>query len=289
VSVEGKFANGEALRVGTFSNGSPLANALGIPSLKPELSTHFSGGLAWKAGEAFTILMDYYNIKIRDRIVLSGRFDEGYEEILNPLNIAAAQFFTNAIDSRTEGIDVRVSYKKKLLDGSLFANLAGNFTKTNLVGGVKVPPSLQGQEEVLFNREEVSRVEVVQPSSKIVSNLSYVTNNFTINLGNTYFGKVDYIHPDDGDSNNWVLNEFTDRVESRDQTFKPKVVTDLALTWQLNNHYKWIIGGNNIFDVYPDKHVHSANVNDGNFVYSRRVQQFGVKGANLYVRLIISL
>ena len=288
-NVGTQFANGEALRVGTFSNESPLATALGIASLKPELSTHFSGGIAWKAGDAFTLLIDYYDIQIRDRIVLSGRFDEGYEDILNPLNIGAAQFFTNAIDSRTSGVDVRVSYKQKMPNGNLFATLAGNYTQTALDGGIKVPEALEGQEDVLFNREEVSRVEVAQPNFKVITSLSYVTNNLTLNLGNTYFGKVDYIHPDDGDPANWVLNEFTDNIESRDQTFRPKNITDISLTWQLNNHIKWTVGGNNVFDVYPDKHKHSANVGNGNFVYSRRVQQFGVRGANVYARLLISL
>jgi iron complex outermembrane receptor protein len=52
---------------------------------------------------------------------------------------------------------------------------------------------------------------------------------------------------------------------------------------------KFTLGGNNIFNVYPDKHKHSANIDNGNFTYSRRVQQFGVNGANYYLRALIKL
>ncbi len=45
------------------------------------------------------------------------------------------------------------------------------------------------------------------------------------------------------------------------------------------------VGMRNFTNTYPDMHQHSANVSSGRFLFSRRVQQFGVQGAFLYTRL----
>ncbi|WP_299438592.1 TonB-dependent receptor [uncultured Aquimarina sp.] len=289
-NISTQFINGESIQVGTFNNESAVATeAFQIDKLKPELSKHFSAGVSGKLNDNFTFTFDYYLISIDDRIVLSGRFDEGYETILEPFGVGAAQFFTNAIDSRTSGFDIALAYKTMLGGGKLDASLGANITDTKVQGRIKVSPSLIGQEDVLFNREEIARVESAQPNYKINSLVSYEFNKFRLQMVNSLFGEVAFIHPDDGDQTNWVLNEFTGVVESRDQTFSPKLTTDLAISYQVNDYIKCTLGGNNVFNVFPDKHTHSANTSNGNFMYSRRVQQFGVNGANYYLRLLLRL
>ncbi len=289
-NISTQFVNGESVRVGTFNNESAVANeAFQIKSLKPELSNHLSMGISGKLNENLTFTFDYYLINIEDRIVLSGRFSEGYEAILSPFNVGAAQFFTNAIDSRTSGLDAAIAYKISLGSGKFNAILGANVNNTKVVGDIKVSNSLIGEEDILFNREEIARVESAQPSSKINSAISYEFGRYKIQLNNTFFGEVKFIHPDDGTPSNWVLNEFTDTIETRDQTFSPKLVTDLGITYQINDYIKCTLGGNNIFNVFPDEHRHSANTIDGNFIYSRRVQQFGVSGSNYYLRVLLKL
>lgn len=276
--------------MGTFNNESAVATeAFRIGKLRAEISKHFSAGFNGKLGDKLTFSWDYYLINIEDRIVLSGRFANGYEDILEPFNVGAAQFFTNAIDSRTTGTDAALNFKDNIGKGELNVSVAGNYTQTKVVGDIKVPSSLTGQENVLFNREDVARVEKAQPTFKINSLISYEFDKYKIRLGNTVFGEVTYIHPDDGDPNNWVLNTYTNTIETRDQTFSPKIVTDLGVSYQINNNLTFTIGGNNIFNVFPDKHTHSANTSNGSFVYSRRVQQFGVSGANYFANMLIKL
>ncbi|QXP59268.1 TonB-dependent receptor domain-containing protein [Olleya sp. HaHaR_3_96] len=289
-NISSQFINGEIIQVGTFNNESAVAQeAFKIQNLKPELSRHYSLGVNGKLKDNFSFTLDYYYIKIKDRIVLSGRFDEGYETILEPFNVGAAQFFTNAIDSRTTGLDAAVQYKTIIGSGKLDASLAANFNKTKVIGDIKVSESLVGQEDVLFNREEIARVESAQPNYKFNNLLSYEFDNYKIVLGNTFFGDVTFIHPEDGNPDNWVLNELSGQIETRDQKFTPKLVTDLALSYKVNSTLEFTLGGNNIFNVYPDKHTHSANIDHGNFVYSRRVQQFGVNGSNFYLRAFLKL
>lgn len=289
-NISSQFINGDIVQVGTFNNQSAVAKeAFKIEALTPELSNHLSAGISGKIKDSFTFTLDYYYIKIKDRIVLSGRFAEGYESILEPFNVSAAQFFTNAIDSKTNGFDVDLNYKKKLSGGEFNASLGANFTKTRVVGPIKVSQSLIGQEAVLFNREDIARVERSQPNFKMNAILSYQIDDFKVQLGNTFFGEVEFIHPNDGDEINWVINELSGVKETRDQTFTSKLLTDLALSYDASKYVKLTLGGNNIFNVYPDKHTHSANIDNGNFLYSRRVQQFGVNGSNYYLRALIKL
>jgi iron complex outermembrane recepter protein len=289
-SINSQFINNQLVQVGTFNNESPIvSDAFKIGKLKPELSKHINVGLSGKFGNKITYSFDYYNIKIEDRIVLSGRFATGYEALLSPYKVGAAQFFTNAIDSRTQGIDVMFNYVTTLPKGKLSSSFAGNFTKTKVVGPIKVSDVLKGQENVLFNREEIGRIESAQPNFKCIFINFYEISKFKFQLGNTLFGKVKYLDPKDGDPANWTLNQITNQIESRDQTFKPKLVTDIDITYQFINNLKFTFGVNNLFNIYPDKHTHSENINNGNFVYSRRVQQFGVNGTNFYARLLLRM
>ena len=289
-NISTQFINGEILQVGTFNTESAITNeAFEVDMLKPELSKHFSAGFTGKINNNLSFSFDYYNILIEDRIVLSGRFADGYQDILEPFNVGAAQFFSNAIDSKTNGLDAAVHYKLETKKDKLNAVLGANFTHTAVVGPIKVPNSLIGQENVLFNREDVARVEYAQPNFKINALVAYEFDKYRFELGNTYFGEVKYIHPEDGNPNNWVVNNFSGQVESRDQTFASKILTDASFTYKFGKHAYFTIGGNNIFNVYPDKHNHSSNTENGNFVYSRRVQQFGVNGANYYTKLLLRL
>jgi len=287
-NVGTQFINGEAIQVGTFNNESPVTKAFEITPLKPELSTHISAGFTAKLLDNLSLTIDIYSIDITDRIVLSGRFGAGYESILQPLNAGAAQFFTNAIDTKTQGLDVVTAYRVDLGKSHLGIAVSANFTETE-ASNINVPPALNGKEDVLFNREEISRVEVAQPDNKVCATITYEIGKLSFVLRNTRFGELQYIHPDDGDPDNWVMNDLTGVVESRDQVFAAQMLTDVSVSVQLGNHIRWTLGGNNILDVYPDEHAHSSNVSSGRFVYSRRVQQFGVQGAYYYMRLALSL
>ena len=93
---------------------------------------------------------------------------------------------------------------------------------------------------------------------------------------------MEYIDPADGNESNWVFNDLTGQIESRDQVFMPKFLADLEVAYLFNTRnngqIRVALGGHNVTNTYPDQHKHSANVSLGRFVYSRRVQQFGVNG-----------
>ena len=91
------------------------AQVLGAQPLKPENSTHASAGFVVTPTPGFDITVDYYRVAIDDRIVLSGNFTgPSITALLAPFGANSARFFTNAIDTRTKGIDATASYRVAL-------------------------------------------------------------------------------------------------------------------------------------------------------------------------------
>jgi iron complex outermembrane receptor protein len=155
--------------VGTFPVSSPVARALGAEDLEPEESEQRSAGIVWSPTADLTLSLDYYAIDITDRIVLSGNFTGArVAAILAPFNVTGARFFTNAIDTETEGYDVSAAYRWALGGaGRLHLTAGYNSTENRVVGTVDTPPPLAGLSEVLFDAIERRRVECGQPGDNL--------------------------------------------------------------------------------------------------------------------------
>ena len=111
--------------------------------------------------------VDYYHVDIDDRIVLSGNFTAPpIAALLAPFGANSARFFTNAIDTRTSGVDVGGGYHVALdTAGMLFLRAGYNNTQTQVVGAVATPPQLAAFASVLFDRIEQRRLECGQPGT----------------------------------------------------------------------------------------------------------------------------
>tara|TARA_B100000767_G_scaffold233779_1_gene226280 strand:- start:519 stop:833 length:315 start_codon:yes stop_codon:yes gene_type:complete len=102
-------------------------------------------------GTQFSYTFDYLNIAIQDRIVLGTEIG-ATKTASNPLNVLLSEnnlsdviFFSNAIDTKTSGIDAVFSHKDIALGtGELDLNLSGNYTiETNVMVLLKTLHSLQ--------------------------------------------------------------------------------------------------------------------------------------------------
>jgi iron complex outermembrane recepter protein len=284
--------------IGTFSNDSRIARLLGIPKLKQETSRNFSLGVTSRLTRHFDISADIYHIQIQNRIILTGQFEGGnIADILKSANASKAAFFTNAVDTRTTGLDIVADYDTKMEDGQIKLVFAANFNRNEVVKNgdgtpiIHASDSLKNYLNTYFNREDQSRLEVATPSMKATFTVNVKKGKWSGMIRNVYFGSVQYIFPaaTETDANKWVVNTYTGNPESRDQTFGGKIVTDFSISRQLTTQTSFTLGANNVFDVYPDAQTHSENVSYGRFVYSRRVQQFGFNGAYWFGRLIVHI
>ena len=270
------FVDGVPFEVGVFDNASRPAQLLGIPRLRQEKSTNFSGGITGRIPAAnLSVTLDGYVIDIKDRVVLTGQFsgEPGSEiaTLLQQANANRAAFFANAIDSRTAGVDVVVTYNKRFDASNLTASLAATFARTTLEE-INAEGVLAGEEETFFDRTSQIFLESAVPRTKVNLTLNYQVGKFDAFVRNVYFGNV---------------REATNN-EDNNQTFAAKVITDLSVGYAVSPRLKFIVGANNLLDVYPDLN-RVENQSNGRFLYSRRSQQFGANGRYLFGRVRFTL
>ncbi len=297
VSTNGTLAPVES---GTFTIDSRPAQILGIPELKEETSQNYSAGFTTTPFKGLEISIDGYLINIKNRIVLTNNFNGGTDTTLTKLlkdnGATTANFFTNAIDTKAKGLEAVISYHTSFAnEDRLRLTAAATFIKNEVKKGADGKPVIKasdvlvnsGQLANYFNREDQSRIEVANPSSKGNFTINYNHKKLGAMLRFAYFGKVTYLDPTINPANPtaFPVNAFTGQKETLDQTFSAKTVTDFSLSYDVNKNFTFTAGANNVFDVYQDKHTHSGNVSSGRFIYSRRVEQMGFNGRYVFARL----
>jgi iron complex outermembrane recepter protein len=265
------FISGQPVDVVIAPIGGRVANAVGLPKLKEEKSTSVTLGATFNPTKDTAITADFYNIDIKDRIVLSGRFDNtfpGLGAILDGLGVGQAQFFVNSVKTRTTGFDLTASHKAKLEGASLNTFLALNLSKTE-VKKINTPPSLAGSEDILLSERERLFIEQGAPRRKATLGFEYVRGAWSSELKIIHFGPQ-------------TLGTFSGTENGvPNAVYKAKTSADLSLTYAYDAKTKITIGGNNIFNVKPT--TQDANETDNGFKYDS--VQFGLNGASYFIRL----
>ncbi|MET3537709.1 TonB-dependent receptor plug domain-containing protein [Chryseobacterium limigenitum] len=242
------FQGGELVAIQLASNDSNLAKVSGIPQLKQETSLNGSAGFTFNTGK-FTATIDGYYIKVKDRIVLTGNFAKS-DLPLEAQNeypfIDQAQFFSNAIDTRTKGVDVILSYNENIGNGKLTATLAGNYNEMEITK-IHTSQQLAGKEDIYMSAREKAFILASAPKTKINLNLNYKISKFNANLQIVRFDKVTLIGYNGADDY---------------QTYNPKVTTDLSFGYDFTKNVSLTIGSKNLFNRYPT--LQKTAVSDGN-------------------------
>ncbi len=275
-NIQTLVSGGTISNQGTFNNVDPvIRDGIGVPQLKAETATNISAGITYKITKDFSLSLDYYNVKVDDRVLFTGEigFDgddttiNPVETILNSFNVTSLKFFTNAVNTETQGIDFVANYDNiELGSGKLNISLAANWNDTEIVGEIATPKLLADNGYQIFNRKEESRITSARPSLKGTLGLNYTIGKFNTSFNNTYFGEVTWQHAAD---------------PTKDQTFAGKVITDLILSYAFSNKVSASITANNLLNVYPDVIDTKGDfVTDlgGRFKYPWEVNQFGFLG-----------
>jgi len=260
-------------------NTSAVARAAGIPPLRQETSVNYSAGFAWKPAPNFTVTVDGYLIKLKNRIIFSGQFPATdpvlapFIPVLSP-PLNSVQFFANAVNTTNEGIDVVLEYNKRWGNKGLKFLFAGNIQSIS-IDKINVPAPLNGDlfdQQTFFSTREQAFLIASAPKSKFAVNLEYDMDPFAIGTHLTYYGKVTtqgYGYDTlagaakgtpggDGISNAglgyypYVIRDDGNGSVPENFVFNPKVTTDLYLSYKINKNISWIVGVDNIFNVHPD-------------------------------------
>lgn len=255
----------------TFRVNDPAAMALGAEPLRAEKSKNTSLGAVFQTNGGLYITVDAYQIKIKDRIVLSENLTSA--AVRNYLtthgfpDIGGGRYFTNAIDTTTKGVDVVGTYRTTMAASTIDWTAGYNRNKTTIDRIAANPASLMAIDPnaVRFGRQETSRLIEGSPKDKVMLNGLYRHGPFSLNATATRYG------------------EFTVKgsTAALDQTYGAKWVGDLSASYRAGG-WEFTLGSDNITDTYPDE-VIFANSSGGQLPYSTSAP-FGYNGSFYYVK-----
>jgi iron complex outermembrane receptor protein len=245
--------NNQPFEVGLFPTDAPAARALGAKKLDAEDSVNLTAGFMYNQ-DSFSLTVDAYRIDIDDRVVLSENLTgSAVQQILanaGELNTESVRYFTNAIDSTTQGVDIVATYSLALNNlGDVRLNAAANFNDTEVTHIDDNPAQLNslGDEYVVFARREVGRFEEGTPDSKWNLSAVWSVDQWQTTLRTTRYGEVADIST----------------TAARDEYLNAKWITDLEIAYKADEHWKFAVGANNLFDQYPQATV--DNIGYSNF------------------------
>ena len=302
------FIGGVPVDIATLSTDAPAARALGAQDLKPEKSVNLSFGATANPFRGLTLTADFYQIKIKDRIVLTETLGNGgtgntsgvqqqVTTLLSQLGfpqVAAARFFINGLDTTTKGLDLVAAYN--LRAGSLghwTLSAAYNHNKTKIDKRLDaVGPLSQIDGIVLFGRVEGIRFTEGQPHNKIVLSADGDLGQFGVTARTTRYGKV--VSPGAAAP---ISDPTSLTAYGPDDIFLgAKWITDAEVRWKPGGGAEFALGANNLFDVYPDRSPFGPRPADVGGVYPANqiyipysiFSPFGFNGRYLYGRVSLA-
>ena len=289
-STATNFINGVPFDIRTFPVTSAEARILGARDLEPERSVNLSAGVAMTPARGLAVTADVYRITIDDRVVLSDNFTGSAIQTLFTnagLNgVSGGRFFSNAIDTRSTGVDVVVSYDATIGSSGLLRLMSGynhNVVKVTRVDST--PPELRAFQETLFGRVERTRIEHGNPRDNLILSANYAFGAVGLTARTQRYGEVRV-----------AGTTPTNATGTLDQTFGAKWVSDVAVSYTLRSRYNVTVGADNVFDVYPDRNLNPGDPatangglsNFGIFPYNG-ISPFGFNGRFVYSKISVGL
>ena len=253
-NVSTRLPNGVPVATGLFPATNPAAVALGATPLQPETSDNFTVGVLGSFGD-FTYTVDLYQIDLKDRvnavstITIINDIDfpdlntgplvtadgSQYASVLDAAGVANANtiggvnYFTNAFDTTTRGVDVVLTYNLDwAASGSTGLSAAFNWNETEFDGDVSD----------LFNAEAQFDFENALPEWRANLTANHTVGKWGILARANVFGPYENAN---GGSTITVTQEFD-----------TEVLFDLEASYQATDTVTLALGARNIFDEFPD-------------------------------------
>ena len=282
------FVGGNSIQTGTFPVDSAASVYYGAKPLTPEKSTNFGVGFTAKPMRKLTLTVDYYNIKVRNRIFITEPFNVTQADLnaspsLNTIfggqTGGQVSYFTNGLSTLTRGVDVVASYNTPVMGGNLNLTLAYNHN-ANTVSSANAN---------VINGAQIADIKNLAPHDVAHFSGNFKTGNWSLTARENYYGSwidaVDYGNSaGTAGANGGSL-----------QVFGAKATTDLDVTYTFAKQFAMTVGANNLFNTFPDKlNSNSQTIYpitgggpDGQ-VYPRVGGPFGFNGGFWYVKASVN-
>jgi iron complex outermembrane receptor protein len=273
--------NGDGVLTDTLTarEGSAVTQAFGIAPLKEETSRSGSIGLVLRPAANLSLTADVYQTRIADRIVFSSNIapETGpcptaaacpIRTILDPLRVGQVQFFTNAVGTRTRGLDIALEHTTRRTGSTLVLSGQLGFNQTKVTERNSSSGLLTGAQ--LFDDAQVTLLERGQPRQHHVLSADYTIGAWGVNLRENYYGPV---------QGQGFTAPFV-------QTWEGKWLTDVGLRYKINNTISLAAGIDNLFDTYPTAwdRTGAAPFPQLGFTQCWETCPFGINGRTLFAR-----
>jgi len=248
---------------GTFTVDHEVSKSLGAEPLKPEKSTHFTVGLSYKPSNQIQLLADYFYTQVSDRILLSDELTVS-NSINQQYGIARARYFTNAIDTNTQGVDLKVDYQHSFKSGfDLTHQIWYNYSQNEIE---KINTSAFTEDNSF---DQIVAIEEGNPnhSLKLYNEVRY--KDYLLMLNVSRYG------------------EYTNARGGQKYHFDPSWIFDATLEIPVKKHLMLSIGGQNLFNTLPEKWDNLSGVyygQDGIIPYSKYAP-IGYNGAYYFAKV----
>ena len=277
------FNQGVSIQTGTFPVGSAISQVFGAKPLTPEKSTNFGVGLTAQPMSGLSLTVDYYNIKVRNRIFISQPFpvvdathpdgsitqaDIDKFPVLGAVGVGGqVSYFTNGLTTRTQGVDVVATYFTKLYAGDLNVSLAYNHNNNKVLSA----------NANVISAAQIGNIGNLAPHDVGHLTVGYSQGKIAFTARGNYYGS-------------WI--NATDY--GFGQVFGAKATADLDVTYNMSSELALSVGANNLFNTFPDKLTNASltiypvtgGSADGQ-VYARNGGPFGFNGGFWYAKVRI--
>jgi iron complex outermembrane receptor protein len=231
--------------------------------------------------------VDFFHIDIDDRIILGATFDDDTTLAILAAGgfsgIGGVQYFTNGIDTRTQGIDLTSSLDVPVGEASQLNFLLGiNYTKNKIRRIDDIPAVLANSAEPgLIDSVTYIGITEERPDWRATFTTTYEAGRLSLLGRASYFGKFSSAQPG-----------FCDLCRDN---YGAKTLADAEIGYRFN-WFNLSIGARNLFDTYPDQPSSLVDVdgagtpakdfnnNFGTFPWAA-ASPFGYNGRSVYLRI----
>ena len=250
---------------GFLPEGDQIAcSDFGACSLHHETSLSFTGGLVYSTDAGLLVTADYYRVAVNDAIALT--------QSLNPSHglrpgaqfqgrpVDAVAFWTNAIDTRTQGFDLAATWRFRGMDwgaADLSASLHRNSTEITA-----------NRNENFIGDTQQTLIEDSQPGQRIgVSADVRFASGLGARFGLNHIGSV-----------------TTPFIFEENITIDAAAIADLEVSFRVGDRIQVGVGANNLFDRLPNRLPDDAVAQLWTMEYPSE-SPYGVAGRIWYMRV----
>ncbi|WP_420615822.1 TonB-dependent receptor plug domain-containing protein [Candidatus Palauibacter sp.] len=250
---------------GFLPEGDEIAcSDFGACSLNHETSLSFTGGLVYSNDAGLLVTADYYRVAVNDAIALTQSLNPGHG--LRPgaqfqgRPVDAVAFWTNAIDTRTQGFDLAATWRFRGMDwgaADLSASLHRNSTEITA-----------NRNENFIGDTQQTLIEDSQPGQRIgVSADLRFARGLGARLGLNRIGSV-----------------TTPFIFEENITIDAATIADLEVSFRVGDRIQVGVGANNLLDRLPNRLPDDAVAQLWTMEYPSE-SPYGVAGRIWYVRV----